>query len=130
MTAQSVSILLVFVISVLSSVLAICGIQVYLILKEFRESIKKLNKMLDDMGMISSSVAKPISGFSEFIMGLKTGLEAFKGLAGLLKNFGSGKSAKSEEEKKISEPEFPELTEGQQKPKPRLFFKKQGKKLS
>lgn len=120
MTAQYVQILLLVVISVLSSILAVCGIQVYLILKEFRESVKKFNKMLDDMGIISSSVAKPISGFSEFIMGLKTGLEAFKGLAGLFKNFGkfSSKSSKVEEKKEISE-----------NSKPRLFFKKSGKIL-
>jgi len=75
MTAQAIQILLFFVISVLTSVLTLCGIQVYYILKEFRESVRKLNKMLDDMGMISSSVAKPVVGLSNFIMGMKSGFE-------------------------------------------------------
>jgi len=75
MTAQSTQILLIIVISVLSFVMALCGFQVFIILREVRESIKKFNKMLDDMGVISSSVAKPVAGISNFIMGMKSGLE-------------------------------------------------------
>jgi len=72
---QPAQILLFSVISVLTTVLTLCGIQVYYILKEFRESVKKMNKVLDDAGIISSSVAKPVSGISGFLTGLKGGAD-------------------------------------------------------
>ncbi len=75
---QPAQILLIIVVSVLTSVLTACGIQVFYILKEIRESMKKTNKILDDAGLISSSVAKPISGISEFLMGLKSGAEVIR----------------------------------------------------
>lgn len=75
---QPAQILLFIVISVLSAVLTACGIQVYYIFKEFKESVKKMNKVLDDFGVISESVAKPISEISGFITGLKSGVELIK----------------------------------------------------
>jgi len=50
-------ILLIFVVSVLTVILAIIGIQVFLILKESRHSIEKVNKMLDD-ALINEAVKK------------------------------------------------------------------------
>jgi len=68
-------ILLFLVVSVLTTLLALSGIQVYYILKEFRKAIKKMNGIVDDLQTISSSVAKPIAGVSGFVMGLKSGLD-------------------------------------------------------
>jgi len=68
-------ILLLLVVSVLTTVLTIAGIQVVNILKEFKESVRMLNKVLEDAHVISSSVAKPVAGVSNFIMGIKSGLE-------------------------------------------------------
>ncbi|PIS14605.1 hypothetical protein COT64_01795 [Candidatus Shapirobacteria bacterium CG09_land_8_20_14_0_10_39_12] len=68
-------ILLVLVTVTLSTVLTIAGIQVIKILREFRESAKTINKILEDSHTITSSVAKPISGISSFLMGLKNGME-------------------------------------------------------
>jgi len=79
---QPAQILLFLVIITLTSLLVACGIQFYSILKELRESIKKMNKILDDANLVSSSVAKPIAGFSGFIMGLKSGAEVVRILKG------------------------------------------------
>lgn len=68
-------ILLFLVISVLTTVLSLAGIQVIYILRDLRETIKKANKIMDDFGIISSSVAKPIAGISGFITGLKSGVD-------------------------------------------------------
>lgn len=68
-------ILLFLVISVLTTVLALAGVQVIYILRDLRETIKKANKIMDDFGIISSSVAKPIAGISGFITGLKSGVD-------------------------------------------------------
>lgn len=72
--------LLVVVVTVLTSLLTIIGIQVYYILKEFRKTIEKSNKILDDGGVISESVAKPAQSFSGLIMGIKSGLDIFSSL--------------------------------------------------
>jgi len=68
-------ILLFLVVSVLTTLLTLAGIQVIHILKEIRETVKKTNKILDDTGLITSSIAKPITGISVFITGLKSGTD-------------------------------------------------------
>jgi hypothetical protein len=71
-------ILLVIVVLALTSIMSIVGIEVFFIFKEIRQSMKKLNKMLSDMGLITESIAKPIAGFSGFVSGLKSGTDAIK----------------------------------------------------
>ena len=53
--------------------LVVLGIQVFLILRELRKTIDKVNKVLDDTSIITESVSKPISSLSTLAMGLKTG---------------------------------------------------------
>lgn len=64
---------LIVVVSSLTIVLLLVGIQVYKILVEVRQSVVKMNKILDDTGQISESVAKPISAVSGFFLGFKGG---------------------------------------------------------
>ncbi len=71
-------ILLIIVVLALTSIMSIIGIEVFFIFKEIRQSMKKFNKMLDNMGLITESIAKPIAGFSGFITGLKSGADAIK----------------------------------------------------
>lgn len=70
-------ILLVMVVTVLATVLTIVGIQIIHILKEFRKTVEKTNKILDDTGTVTESIAKPMSSMSGLIMGIKSGLEIF-----------------------------------------------------
>lgn len=81
--------LLFVVVSVLATVLTLAGIQAIYILKELRITVAKTNKMIDDFQLISSSVAKPIAGFSGFITGIKSG-------ADIVKLFLKGSSRKGE----------------------------------
>lgn len=86
-------ILLISVIVVLSILLLVVGIQVLFILREVQKSIQKVNKMLDDAGEISESIAKPIASLSNSITGVS-------GVAGLLGWLVSKKKKKEKEEKK------------------------------
>lgn len=70
-------ILLIVVIVVLTALLTAIGIQVYQILKETKKSVEKVNKILDDAGTITGSVAKPVSSLS-------SSLTNFSGVAGIL----------------------------------------------
>ncbi len=83
-------ILLIVVIVALSLIFILLGIQVFFILREFRNTIRKANKVLDDTGMITESVSGPLSSLSTLASGVKVG--AF--IASLLK----GRSKKRREE--------------------------------
>ena len=68
--AQTVLFLVVIILTVL---LVVLGIQVFFILRELRKTLEKANKVLDDTGVITESVSKPIASLSTLTMGLKTG---------------------------------------------------------
>jgi hypothetical protein len=59
---------------VLTSLFIALGVQVWFILKEFRISIQKVNKMLDDGGRVSGAVGDGFSNVSGLMTGIKTGL--------------------------------------------------------
>ncbi len=70
--------LLVVVVTSLTTLMIFVGIQVVYILREVRESMEKVNKILDDAGLISESVAKPIAGVSGFLTGIQSGAKLMK----------------------------------------------------
>lgn len=67
-------ILLTSVISVLTVLLTLIGIQLFLILNEVRSILKKTNKMVEDAGKVTHAVVQPIEEVSSFLTGLKSGL--------------------------------------------------------
>lgn len=73
---------IVIISSVLAVLLVFLGIQVFYILKEFRHSIQKVNKMLDDAGRVTGTVGDSVVNMSGFINGLKTGLTAISSFRG------------------------------------------------
>ncbi len=70
-TAQ---ILLFLVVIILTILLVVLGVQVFFILKEFKNTVSKVNKVLDDAGVISESVSTPIASISTVLTGVKTGI--------------------------------------------------------
>lgn len=70
--------LLVLVVTALTTLLVFVGIQVVYILREIRDATRKVNKILDDAGLISESVAKPIAGVSGFLTGIQSGAKLMK----------------------------------------------------
>lgn len=71
---EPVQIVLLLVIVILTTLLAVLGIQVFLILREFRKTVEKTNKVLDDAGVIAESIATPVSTLSSLVMSIKTGI--------------------------------------------------------
>jgi len=69
-TAQ---LLMIVVVVVLTGLLLILGIQVYLILQEFRKTLSKANKVLEDIELLTQSIANPIAKLSELTATFKTG---------------------------------------------------------
>lgn len=66
-------ILLFIVIITLTVLLLVLGIQTFFILRDFRKTISKANKVLDNTGEITESVSAPLSSLSSVLMGLKVG---------------------------------------------------------
>lgn len=70
---DSAQIILIIVITLLTIILAVLGVQVFFILREFRKTVLKANKVLDNTNVITQSVSAPISSLSSIATGIKTG---------------------------------------------------------
>ncbi len=77
---DATQLLLAFVILILTVMLCVLGVQVYFILREFRTTLAKANKVLDDTGVISESVSKPVSMVSTMLMGVRGGTALMRAL--------------------------------------------------
>lgn len=63
---------LLIVIIILAILLVALGVQVFFILREFRKTVSKANKVLDNTNVITESVSSPLSSMSSFISGIRT----------------------------------------------------------
>jgi hypothetical protein len=70
-------ILLISVVTILTILLVVVGTQVFYILKEFKKTVEKINKILDDAGVASGTIAESLSGLSGVTAGLRTILSVF-----------------------------------------------------
>lgn len=68
---------LVLVIVLLSLNLVLVGVYIALILKEVRETIRKVNKLLDTSNNVAEAVSEPVIGASHALGALTTGAAAF-----------------------------------------------------
>lgn len=83
---DSAQVILIAVIVLLTVLLVVLGIQVYFILREFKRTVSKANKVLDNMGIITQSVSAPISSLSGIAAGIKTGTAIIGFLKKILSN--------------------------------------------
>lgn len=77
---DSIQIMLTVVVTTLTVLLVLIGIQLFLVLNEFRNILKKSNKMADDALRVTHAVVTPVEEASSFLMGLKNGLGLIKSL--------------------------------------------------
>lgn len=68
---DTVQLVLLIVIVVLTSLLVILGIQVFYIFKDLRVTIKKTNRVLDNVDSITSNIEGPLSALSSLVLGAK-----------------------------------------------------------
>lgn len=66
-----VQLVLLIVILVLTVLLVVLGVQVFLILKELRQTITKTNKVLDNADSITENIEVPLSALSSLALGVK-----------------------------------------------------------
>lgn len=68
---DSVQIVLFVVISVLTILLVVLGVQVYFILKEVRKTIQHANNVISHASSITENISKPISSLASLSTGVK-----------------------------------------------------------
>lgn len=68
---DTVQLVLLIVIVVLTGLLVILGIQVFYIFKELRTTLKKTNRVLDNADSITSNIEGPLSALSSLALGAK-----------------------------------------------------------
>ncbi len=68
---DSVQLILLLVIITLTVLLVVLGIQVFYILRDLRQTIKKTNKILDNANAITEGIEGPISAISSLALGIK-----------------------------------------------------------
>ena len=73
-----ISISLILVASIVVAV----GVYIILLIKDLRKSLSLVILILEDTKTISTSIAKPVSSVSEFVMGFKNGFKIFNNILG------------------------------------------------
>lgn len=68
-------VILVVVITTLTILLTFIGIQVIYILKDFRETLKRINKIADNAEIITSAAVKPVTGISALVEGIQSSVK-------------------------------------------------------
>lgn len=74
---DTTQILLYTVVSALTVLLIIIGIQVIFILQEVRKMFQKMNRMLEDATVLTGTISRSVGEFSGFASGLKSVLKIF-----------------------------------------------------
>lgn len=89
--------LLIIVVAILAFILLIVGVQVFFILREFKRTVSKINKVLDDTGTITESIATPVSSLSHLLTSFKTGMTLLKLFQSKTRSTSSGHKGSKEE---------------------------------
>ena len=67
--------LLIVVVTILSVLLVIVGVQVILILKQFRQTLDLVNRNLKSVDDTITMIAQPFHGMGDTVAGLKSGMK-------------------------------------------------------
>ena len=81
-----IQILLTVVVTTLTVLLVIIGIEVFRILQETKKTLERVNKILDDVEVITDTVTRPVEGMSSLIAGVKQGAGVIRVLSKLFKD--------------------------------------------
>jgi hypothetical protein len=74
---DTIQLVLLLVIVVLAIFLLVIGVQVFFILKDFRRTISKFNRVLDNTEFITNNISKPLSSLSGLASGFRAGGSIF-----------------------------------------------------
>lgn len=76
---------LVVVVVVLSILLVVVGVQVIVILKEFKKTLGHVNRTLDEADHMFHLISRPFGGLGDTVAGLRTGMKVVESFVSWLK---------------------------------------------
>ncbi|HQM15626.1 MAG TPA: hypothetical protein PLM16_00240 [Candidatus Woesebacteria bacterium] len=71
-------------IIVLVAIMVVVGVQLFLVLREFRLTIIRLNQIADQAGTKIKSIGEPLGSLVGIATGVKTGIKVFEGFMSYL----------------------------------------------
>ena len=71
-------------IIILTAVLTAVGIQLFLVLKTFRQTVERLNSVAHQAELRVASLGQPLQNLAGIAAGVKTGIKVFEGFVGFL----------------------------------------------
>lgn len=80
---MDVQVILVFILALLTINLMIVGFHVVNVLKEFRETLKKTNEVLDNVHTVTDTVSNPVNSIISLVSGITKGFKAAKSITTL-----------------------------------------------
>ena len=70
-------IIIAFCLLAITAVIVISAIYLISLVKELKNTVAKTTAILDNAQKITGSIARPVSSFSDFLMGFKNGFQLF-----------------------------------------------------
>lgn len=71
-------------LSILTIALAVVGIQLFLVLKSFRQTVDQVNHIASEAEVKIASITQPLQGLVGIAAGVKTGVRVFEGFVNYL----------------------------------------------
>lgn len=71
------SIIIAVSLSIITVAIVWCFVYLIKFIQDLRILIKQLTPIVDNVNLISSSIARPVSSASDFLMGFKNGFKLF-----------------------------------------------------
>jgi len=78
MTEESSRLIITLSVFAFSLVATIATAHLIVVLKQFRQSMEKIDQILSDISFVSNAFARPVSTLSRLIKGFKQGSSFFK----------------------------------------------------
>ncbi len=80
---MDIQVILIFILAILTVSLVVVGFYVVLVLKEFRNTVRKTNSVLDNVRTVTNTVSNPISAITSLVTGIAQGFKTVKSITTL-----------------------------------------------
>jgi uncharacterized protein YoxC len=64
-------------LSIITIAIVVCFVYLIKFIQDLRKLLNQVSPIIDDANLISSSIARPVSSASDFLMGFKNGFKIF-----------------------------------------------------
>lgn len=68
---DAAQIILIVAISILTAILSLVGFEVFLIFRELRKTVRKVNRIAEDASTVSGAISRQITNLSELVLSVR-----------------------------------------------------------